>query len=74
MKIGSSTTSAVNKPRAHEIEIALEELFSLPDDKRPTAIIDPWDSDMKPAISRSREQALKRQSRFRSLASAAQAG
>lgn len=47
VKIGSSTTSAVGKSRTHEIEVALEELFSLPEDKRPTAIIDPWDSDME---------------------------
>jgi DNA-binding LacI/PurR family transcriptional regulator len=47
VKIGGSTTSAVDKSRAHEIEVALEELFSLPDGQRPTAIIDPWDSDME---------------------------
>lgn len=47
VKIGSSTTSAVGKSRTQEIETALKELFSLPDDSRPTAIIDPWDSDME---------------------------
>lgn len=47
VKIGSSTTSMVGQSRTHEIEIALEELFSLPEEKRPTAIIDPWDSDME---------------------------
>jgi GntR family transcriptional regulator of arabinose operon len=47
VKIGSSTTSAVGKSRTHEIEVALEQLFLLPDDDRPTAIIDPWDSDME---------------------------
>lgn len=47
VKIGGSTTSVVGKSRAHEIEVALEELFSLPDGQRPTAIIDPWDSDME---------------------------
>jgi DNA-binding LacI/PurR family transcriptional regulator len=47
VKIGSSTTSAVGKSRTHEIEVALEELFSLPGRQRPTAIIDPWDSDME---------------------------
>jgi len=47
VKIGSSTTSMVGKSRTHEIDIALEELFALPDDRRPTAIIDPWDSDME---------------------------
>lgn len=47
VKIGSTTTSAVGKSRTHEIEVDLEELFSLPDGQRPTAIIDPWDSDME---------------------------
>jgi GntR family transcriptional regulator of arabinose operon len=47
VKIGGSTTSNVGNSRAHEIERALEELFSLPDGQRPTAIIDPWDSDME---------------------------
>jgi LacI family transcriptional regulator len=47
VKIGESTTSMVGELRTHEIEVALEELLSLPDDQRPTAIIDPWDSDME---------------------------
>jgi DNA-binding LacI/PurR family transcriptional regulator len=47
IKIGSSTASTVGKSRTREIEVALEELFSLPDCERPTAIIDPWDSDME---------------------------
>ena len=47
VKIGGSTTSTVGKLCTHEIELALEELFSLPNERRPTAIIDPWDSDME---------------------------
>jgi GntR family transcriptional regulator, arabinose operon transcriptional repressor len=47
VKIGSSTTSIVGESRTHEIERALGELFSLPDGQRPTAIVDPWDSDME---------------------------
>jgi GntR family transcriptional regulator of arabinose operon len=47
VKIGGSTTSTVGQSRAHEIEVALDELFLLPDNQRPTAIIDPWDSDME---------------------------
>jgi LacI family transcriptional regulator len=47
VKVGSSITSTVGKSRTHEIEAALEELFSLPNNERPTAIIDPWDSDME---------------------------
>ncbi len=47
VKIGSSTTSTVGKSRTHEIEVALKELFERPDGQRPTAIIDPWDSDME---------------------------
>jgi GntR family transcriptional regulator of arabinose operon len=47
VKIGNSTTSTISKSRTREIEVALKELFSLPDRERPTAIIDPWDSDME---------------------------
>jgi GntR family transcriptional regulator of arabinose operon len=47
VRTGTSTTSAVNHSRTQEIETALQELLSLPDDRRPTAIIDPWDSDME---------------------------
>jgi GntR family transcriptional regulator of arabinose operon len=45
--IGSTTTSTVSPSRTQEIEGALEELLSLPKHLRPTAIIDPWDSDME---------------------------
>ncbi|MGD9634373.1 MAG: GntR family transcriptional regulator [Pirellulales bacterium] len=47
IKIGESHTSHVGESRTHEIEVALQELLSLPDAERPTAIIDPWDSDME---------------------------
>jgi GntR family transcriptional regulator of arabinose operon len=47
VKIGSSAASTVDKTRTREIEMALRELFSLPAEQRPTAIIDPWDSDME---------------------------
>jgi GntR family transcriptional regulator, arabinose operon transcriptional repressor len=47
VRVGASSTSAVGPARTREIETALIELLSLPDDLRPTAIIDPWDSDME---------------------------
>jgi DNA-binding LacI/PurR family transcriptional regulator len=47
VQIGDSKTSAVGAARTQEIEHALETLLTLPDGLRPTAIIDPWDSDME---------------------------
>jgi GntR family transcriptional regulator of arabinose operon len=47
VRIGSSTTSTVDAARTLEIEEALCAMLSLPDGQRPTAIIDPWDSDME---------------------------
>lgn len=47
VRIGSSTSSSVDATRTLEIEEALQAILSLPDGHRPTAIIDPWDSDME---------------------------
>lgn len=45
--VGASSTSSIGATRTREIESALIQLLSLPDNLRPTAIIDPWDSDME---------------------------
>ena len=45
--IGSSAAIGGGASRMHEIEKAVETLMALPEDRRPTAIIDPWDSDME---------------------------
>jgi GntR family transcriptional regulator, arabinose operon transcriptional repressor len=45
--IGSSAAIGGGPSRMQEIEKAVEELMALPASRRPTAIIDPWDSDME---------------------------
>jgi GntR family transcriptional regulator, arabinose operon transcriptional repressor len=47
IKIGASKSSQVGPARTREIDEALASLLTLPEDRRPTAIIDPWDSDME---------------------------
>ncbi|BBO32831.1 GntR family transcriptional regulator [Lacipirellula parvula] len=47
IKIGASKSSQVGPARTREIDEALASMLTLPEDRRPTAIIDPWDSDME---------------------------
>ncbi|BBO32845.1 GntR family transcriptional regulator [Lacipirellula parvula] len=45
--LGNSAVIGGGPSRMQEIEQAVKTLTSLPADRRPTAIIDPWDSDME---------------------------